>query len=46
MTGYDYTMNLIVQSEYYRELLGSQAAVGDVESDAPEPERTDEKVYE
>ena len=39
-------MDLIIQHEYYRELLASQAAVRDVESDAPESDRADEKVYE
>ncbi|MBN1135975.1 MAG: acyl-CoA/acyl-ACP dehydrogenase [Anaerolineae bacterium] len=45
-TGTNEVMDLIIQHEYYRELLASQAAVRDVESDAPEAERADEKVYE
>ncbi len=45
-TGTNEVMNLIIQSEYYRELLASQAAVRDVESDAPEADRVGEKVYE
>ena len=45
-TGTNEVMNLIVQSEYYRELLGSQVVVRDVEEDAAEAGLTDEKVYE
>jgi len=40
------SIDLIIQHEYYRELLASQAAVRDVESDAPEADRDEEKVYE
>jgi acyl-CoA dehydrogenase len=45
-TGTNEVMDLIIQHEYYRELLASQAAVRDVESDAPEADRADEKIYE
>ncbi len=45
-TGTNEVMNLIIQHEYYRELLAGQAAVRDVESDAPEADRDEEKVYE
>ena len=45
-TGTNEVMDLIIQHEYYRELLASQAAVRDVESDAPEADRDEEKVYE
>ena len=39
-------MNLIIQREYYRELAARRDQVRDVEADAPEAERADEKVYE
>ena len=39
-------MNLIIQHEYYRELLARQANTRDLEADAPEAEQTGEKVYE
>ena len=45
-TGTNEVMDLIIQHEYYRELLAGQAAVRDVESDAPEADRDEEKVYE
>jgi acyl-CoA dehydrogenase len=45
-TGTNEVMDLIIQHEYYRELLASQAAVRDVEVDAAEAERVEEKVYE
>jgi len=45
-TGTNEVMDLIIQHEYYRELFASQAAVRDVESDAPESDRAEEKVYE
>jgi len=38
-------MNLIIQHEYYRE-LGIDRRVRDVESDAPDADLVDEKVYE
>ncbi|MFN2292306.1 MAG: acyl-CoA dehydrogenase family protein [Anaerolineae bacterium] len=45
-TGTNEVMNLIIQHEYYKELLGEQAAARDVEQDAEEAARTEEKVYE
>jgi len=45
-TGTNEVMDLIIQHEYYRELLGSRAAVRDVEEDAEEAGRAEEKVYE
>jgi hypothetical protein len=39
-------MDLIIQHEYCRELLGAQSATRDVEADAAEAEKEDEKVYE
>jgi hypothetical protein len=39
-------MDLIIQSEYFRELLGKTSAVRDVEADAAEAEWGEEKVYE
>jgi alkylation response protein AidB-like acyl-CoA dehydrogenase len=45
-TGTNEVMNLIVQSEYQRELLAEGRRARDVENDALEAERTDEKVYE
>ncbi len=45
-TGTNEVMSLIIEHEYYRELLGSHAAVRDVESDAPESDRAGEKIYE
>ena len=45
-TGTNEVMNLIIQHEYYRELLAAQGTVRDVEDDAPEAGRGEEKVYE
>jgi hypothetical protein len=45
-TGTNEIMDLIIQSEYYREFLGAQGATRDVEADAAEAEREEEKVYE
>jgi acyl-CoA dehydrogenase len=45
-TGTNEVMSLIIEHEYYRELLGSRAVVRDVEGDAAEAERIDEKIYE
>ena len=45
-TGTNEVMSLIIQHEYYKELLGGRAATRDVEKDAEEAERTEEKVYE
>ena len=39
-------MDLIIQHEYYKELLGSRATVRDVEEDAAEAGLAEEKVYE
>jgi hypothetical protein len=39
-------MDLIIQHEYYQELLGQRETVRDVEEDAAEAERGEEKVYE
>jgi hypothetical protein len=45
-TGTNEIMDLIIQHEYYKELLGRRGAARDVEEDAAEAELTDEKVYE
>jgi len=45
-TGTNEVMDLIIQHEYYRELLPGRPGVRDVESDAPEAEQIDEKIYE
>lgn len=45
-TGTNEIMDLIIQSEYYKELLGRPGTVRDVEADAEEAEREEEKVYE
>lgn len=45
-TGTNEIMDLIIQSEYYKELLGRPGAVRDVEADAEEAKREEEKVYE
>ncbi|MGB9803637.1 acyl-CoA dehydrogenase family protein [Desulfofundulus sp.] len=45
-TGTSEIMNLIIQHEYYRELIGSPAGHRDVEQDAHDAERLEEKVYE
>ena len=45
-TGTNEIMDLIIQSEYFREFLAAQGATRDVEGDAAEAERTDEKVFE
>ena len=45
-TGTNEIMDLIIQSEYYKELLARPGAVRDVEADAEEAEREEEKVYE
>lgn len=39
-------MDLIIQHEYYREVLSPRPDGRDVEADAPEAEQTEEKVYE
>ena len=45
-TGTNEIMSLIIEHEYYRELLAGQAGVRDVEADAPEADVAGEKVYE
>jgi acyl-CoA dehydrogenase len=45
-TGTNEIMDLIIQHEYYRELLGSRAAARDVEDDAAEAGLAEEKIYE
>jgi hypothetical protein len=45
-TGTNEVMNLIIQHEYFREVLESDAALRDIESDAQEAQAGDEKVYE
>ncbi len=45
-TGTNEIMNLIIQHEYYKRVLGGDDATRDVEADAPEADADDEKVYE
>jgi acyl-CoA dehydrogenase len=45
-TGTNEVMDLIIQHEYYNEVLAPRPDVRDSEGDAPEAERADEKVYE
>ncbi|SHF05251.1 hypothetical protein SAMN02745218_01331 [Desulfofundulus australicus DSM 11792] len=45
-TGTSEIMNLIIQHEYYRELTGLPSSHRDVEHDAHDAERVEEKVYE
>ena len=45
-TGTNEVMDLIIQHEYYQEILPGHPDVRDVEPDAPESEQLDEKVYE
>jgi alkylation response protein AidB-like acyl-CoA dehydrogenase len=45
-TGTNEVMDLIIQHEYYQELLAGRSSVRDVEPDAPGAEQVDEKVYE
>lgn len=45
-TGTNEVMDLIIQHEYYREVLSSRAETRDTEADAQEAEQSDEKVYE
>lgn len=45
-TGTSEIMNLIIQHEYYRELSESKARIRDVEHDAAEADKEEEKVYE
>jgi len=45
-TGTNEVMDLVIQHEYYKELLSGQPAARDVEADAAEADKTEEKVYE
>lgn len=45
-TGTNEVMDLIIQHEYYKQVLAERPGLRDVESDAPEAEQTEEKVYE
>lgn len=45
-TGTNEVMDLVIQHEYYKELLARGPSGRDVEPDAAQSERTDEKVYE
>ena len=45
-TGTNEVMDLIIQHEYYKEVLGEGARTRDVTADAPEAEQAQEKVYE
>ena len=45
-TGSNEIMNLIIQHEYYREVLRESRNVRNVEDDAPESRAEDEKIYE
>ncbi len=45
-TGTNEVMDLIIQHEYYKELLPGRPGVRDVEPDAPEAEQVGEKIYE
>ena len=45
-TGTNEVMSLIIEHEYYRELLSGPAGVRDVEADAPEADQAGEKIYE
>ena len=45
-TGTNEIMNLLVQHEYAKELLGGRASARDVEGDAAGVDAAEEKVYE
>ncbi|MFZ5885327.1 MAG: acyl-CoA dehydrogenase family protein [Chloroflexota bacterium] len=45
-TGTNEIMNLVIQHEYYKELLAAAPSARDVEADAPNAEAEGEKVYE
>jgi acyl-CoA dehydrogenase len=45
-TGTNEIMNLVIQHEYYRQLLAQPTSARDVESDALNAEADDEKIYE
>ncbi len=45
-TGTSEIMNLIIQHEYYKEVLGEKASIRNIEADATEADKEEEKVYE
>lgn len=45
-TGTNEIMNMIIQHEYYKELMGETSTVRDIELDAAEADKSDEKIYE
>ena len=45
-TGTNEIMNLLIQHEYYKELLAKEPDTRDVELDATDEEGEEEKVYE
>jgi acyl-CoA dehydrogenase len=45
-TGTNEIMNLIIQHEYFKEILEKDGKIRDVENDAPESGARDEKIYE
>lgn len=45
-TGTSEIMNLIIQHEYYKEALGDKSTMRDLEADAPESDKEEEKIYE
>jgi hypothetical protein len=45
-TGTNEIMSLLIQHEYYRELLGDATQARQVEADAAEADAEDERVYE
>lgn len=45
-TGTNKVTDLIIQHEYYKQVLAGQADKRNLESDAPEAGQVDEKVYE
>jgi hypothetical protein len=45
-TGTNEVMNLLIQHEYYKELLGGKDDVREVEMDAMDEDGEEEKVFE
>lgn len=45
-TGTNEIMNLIIQHEYFKEILSSPVISRDIEGDAPDADKVEEKVYE
>ncbi len=45
-TGTNEIMNLVIQHEYYKELLTSKSTARDVEADALNSDNADEKIFE